>query len=78
MRHNVLVDPKKARAIFCSKLQLTNIVLLFREQRDWADSCESQSRTGELPRFWRIELRFIYKVLFLPELPITFPIDIKR
>jgi hypothetical protein len=78
MRHKLLVDRNNARMTSCQEKSPSKVLLFWKERGNWVDVCQSPSKTGYLPRLWRIEFTYNYRMLFLSELPITFAIVIKH
>lgn len=77
MRQLVIINPSAARTLHCKQPILSTIQVSWRESGLWQDVCKSSSATGSAPRYWRIEAKINYRMLFLSELPITFAIILK-
>ncbi len=74
-RRQFLADPGKARLALCASSNQA-ITLYQKREGQWLLSCDQPPLTVHIPRYWRIETRMKYGMLFLVELPITVTIVI--
>lgn len=74
-RRLLLEDPGKARRRLCEKPDYA-IKLYQKQQGQWLLSCQAPFNSSRLARYWRLEARPKYGMLFLLELPITVSIVI--
>ena len=75
VRRQLLADPGEARRLFCSKPPPL-LGLDWREQDRWVSVCHSGTETPRVARYWKLEMRLNYGMLFLGEVPITMSIVI--
>ncbi len=77
LRRQLLIDASEARLTFCQEAPKSGSTrLLWRSQDRWVPACSDRSGMRGPPRYWRIEARLKYGMLFLLELPITVSIVI--
>ncbi len=76
LRRQILAEPEAARLQFCEKLEAEGPRLSWREQGSWTSACSHANQSRGLPRYWRLEARLKYGMLFLFELPIRVSIVI--
>src|SRR5687768_3687015 len=75
LRHTVLSKDPELSQKFCESAH-PHLELFYREENLWTDVCSSFSGFSELPRYWKLTVRYKYKLLFTRELPITVSIVI--
>lgn len=77
LRRQLIADAPGARLAFCAdSARQQSARLLWRSAGSWTSACSPAAGTRGLPRYWRIEARLKYGMLFLLELPITVSIVI--
>lgn len=77
LRRELMKSPYLARQTYCKDAAAwEGVRVLWRAGESWTSACSSGSLARGLPRYWRIETRLKYGMLFLLELPITFSIVI--
>ncbi len=75
LRHIILSNDAIASQKFC-KNPNSALHWQWREEGIWTDVCSSFTGFSKLPRFWKVQLKHKYKLLFTCELPITVTIVI--
>ena len=74
-RRRLLADPASAQRSLCS--EPNQVIKLYQKQGDlWVLSCDQPQAAAHIARYWRIDTRIKYGMLFLVELPITVTIVI--
>lgn len=79
LRQRLFQDPWWTRREFCQVSPSSGPVLQlqWKEGNGWVDAClSSDDRVNSAPRYWRVEARPNFRLLFLGELPITMSIVI--
>lgn len=75
MRHVILIQDQRLSQEFC-KNPSPVLRWQWREDGIWTDVCSSFTGYSNLPRFWKLQLDYKYKLLFSWEIPITVSIVI--
>jgi hypothetical protein len=75
VRRHLLADAREARRLFCLEPP-PGLALSWREAGQWTSVCHSDQETPRLARYWRLEMRPNYGMLFLGQVPIRMSIVI--
>jgi hypothetical protein len=75
IRRAIIAHDQKVGQEFC-KVPSPALHWQLREEGIWTDVCSSFTGYSNLPRYWKLQLEYKYKLLFNWEIPITVTIVI--
>ena len=72
---SLLSKSDRSIQIFCQE-KAADTLLYWKEEGEWQEVCPHFIRHNALPRYWKLQLGYKYKLIFGAEIPITVSIVI--